>query len=351
MFRGERVKAPGVFGADSLQDESALLMREAVQNSWDAALETRRDAASTEAGSPTPLPFEVRFRLFDLSGTERDHLAEVMGLHDLAGRAASVGDRRMLGLGEHDCLAGLRGEDSLPMLEISERAAGGMHGPWGEESKLHGALCSFGITSDTPGRGGSFGYGKAGLIRGSAVRTVLAYTCFAERADDPGVTRRLLGMTYWGAHKHEQASCIGVRWLGRLSSERECRPCENDDADAAAGLLGLARRSPDDPADWGTTFLLVDPTVTADGLVRAAERFWWPALEDGSLQFGLVVDDEIAGGGGAIRNPSGTRISSRSSRPSRPRRCLQTSSAASCACTTSSPARRPTATTASESWH
>ncbi len=37
MFRGERVKAPGVFGADHLEDESALLMREAVQNSLNAA--------------------------------------------------------------------------------------------------------------------------------------------------------------------------------------------------------------------------------------------------------------------------------------------------------------------------
>ena len=67
MFRGERVKAPGLFGADPLQDESALLMREAVQNSWDAALESRNEAASAGAGGPrTPIPFEVRFRLFEL---------------------------------------------------------------------------------------------------------------------------------------------------------------------------------------------------------------------------------------------------------------------------------------------
>ena len=283
MFRGERVKAPGVFATESLQDESALLMREAVQNSWDAAIESRK------ASFPSSAPFEVRFRLFKLSGTERDRCAAVIGLHDLAARVASVRDRRMLGLGEQDCLASLGGDASLPMLEISECAAGGMHGPWGEESKLYRALCSFGITPATPGRGGSFGYGKAGLIRGSAVRTVLAYTCFADRDDDPGVTRRLLGMTYWGAHEHEGRSCIGVRWLARRTSEGECRPYENEDADAAADLLGLARRSPGDPADLGTTFLLVDPTVTSDGLLRAAERFWWPALADQSQQFEISV--------------------------------------------------------------
>ncbi|MYJ42477.1 MAG: hypothetical protein F4076_08565 [Acidimicrobiaceae bacterium] len=353
MFRGERVKAPGLFGADPLQDESALLMREAVQNSWDAALESRNEAASAGAGGPrTPIPFEVRFRLFELSGTERDRCAEVTGLHDLARRVASVEDRRTLGLGEQDCLDGLGDDVPLPMLEISERAAGGMHGPWGEESKLYRALCSFGITPATPGRGGSFGYGKAGLIRGSAIRTVLAYTCFAEHADDPGVTRRLLGMTYWGAHKDEERrSCIGVRWLARLDGEGECRPYENDDADAAADLLGLARRSPDDPADLGTTFLLVDPTVTSDGLLRAAERFWWPALNDQTQQFEISVMDESAGGGGAPpRGPRTIPISCRSPRPSRPRRCRRTASAATSRYGSSSPVRRLEATTGSALW-
>jgi len=89
MFRGERVKAPGVFGSELLQDESALLMREAVQNSWDAALETRKEAASTEAGLPTPIPFEVRFRLFRRSDG-RDCRGVVVVDHRLEVGSASL---------------------------------------------------------------------------------------------------------------------------------------------------------------------------------------------------------------------------------------------------------------------
>ena len=72
-----------------------------------------------------------------------------------------------------------------------------MYGPFeGAKSKMYLALISLGYTAKAEGSGGSDGYGKAGLIRGSATRTVVAYTAFRERKDDPGVTRRLLGMTY-----------------------------------------------------------------------------------------------------------------------------------------------------------
>ncbi len=299
MFRGERVKAPGLFAGDLIDDESALLIREAVQNSWDAALETRQQARRQE-----PHPFEVSFRLFQLSGDERNGIAEALGLDDLSRRATGTADRHTLGLGEQDCLSdGFDDTTPLRLLEIRERAAGGMHGPWqGDESKLYKAMCSLGITPDREGRGGSFGYGKAGLIRGSRIRTVVAYTCFAPRSDDLGVTRRLLGMTYWDTHKYDGASFTGTRWLARSDSTGGRRePYENDEADRVASLLGIAGRDPRDEADHGTTLLLADPAVTADGLIRAAERFWWPALEDGSLQFGLSVIDESAGGG--VRHP------------------------------------------------
>ena len=191
VFKHEPVKAPGVFSVGAPDPAAALLVREVIQNSWDAALESRRGAPAERIA-----PFEVCFRLTAVSGDRRDSLVEHLGLQELATRAASVDNRRSLGLREIDCLANLDEDDDLRLLEISEQAAGGMHGPWtGDDSKLYLALCSVGITPDEPGRGGSYGYGKAGLIRGSAIRLVVAYTCFRERPDDPGVTRRLLGMT------------------------------------------------------------------------------------------------------------------------------------------------------------
>ena len=41
MFKNEAMKAPGFLAADAPSDEAALLVREVIQNSWDAALESR----------------------------------------------------------------------------------------------------------------------------------------------------------------------------------------------------------------------------------------------------------------------------------------------------------------------
>ena len=101
------------------------------------------------------------------------------------------------------------------------------------------------------GSGGSYGYGKAGLIAGSAIRTVVAYTCFRERPDDPGVTRRLLGMTYWGQHEMGTDSFTGFARFG-FYSDGWVRPFENDEADMVAKSLGIKLRDPGDLDDLGT---------------------------------------------------------------------------------------------------
>ena len=288
VFKHEPVKAPGVFSVDPPDPAAALLVREVIQNSWDAALESRRRSPAEKIA-----PFEVCFRFRSVSEGRRDALVEYLGLQDLATRAASVDNRRNLGLTEVDCLVNLGEDDDLRLLEISEQAAGGMHGPWtGDDSKLYLALCSVGITPDEPGRGGSYGYGKAGLIRGSAIRSVVAYTCFRERPDDPGVTRRLLGMTYWDRHKFDGVSYTGSARFGSNAPKDEIVPFCNDAADQIADRLGMAVRDPAIPADLGTTILVVDPTVEAADLVAATERYWWPALQEPSLHFDVVVVDE-----------------------------------------------------------
>lgn len=285
MFKNEPVKAPGVFSVDAPDPAAALLVREVIQNSWDAALERREQEGSNE-------PFEVRFKFRRDLNTRRQEIAEQLGLWELAYRAERVGNRRSLGLDDMDCLVNLDEDDDLTLLEISERAGGGMHGPWrGDQSKLWLALCSIGITPDVAGRGGSYGYGKAGLIRGSAIRTVVAYSCFAERPDDPGVTRRLLGMTYWDRHQFDSMSCTGSARFGLTRDELGIVPFENDEADAVAASLGLRVRDPSVDADRGSTFLLVEPTMTVNDVVSAIERYWWPALYEQQLHFEAVVED------------------------------------------------------------
>lgn len=59
-----------------------------------------------------------------------------------------------------------------------------------------------------------------------------------------------------------------------------------------ADRLGMAIRDPANPADLGTTILVVEPTVEAPDLVAATERYWWPALHEPSFHFDVSVMDE-----------------------------------------------------------
>ena len=155
-----------------------------------------------------------------------------------------------------------------------------MFGPWDQKkSHMYLALVSLGYTEKLSGAGGSYGYGKAGLITGSRIRTVVAYTCFQEQPNDPGVTRRLLGMTYWGQHDLRDENYTG---FGSLSAGLDGRiePYINEEADHIAASVGIRLRDPQVDEQLGTTFLLFDPTVEPADLLTAVERSWWPALQE-----------------------------------------------------------------------
>ena len=241
------------------------------------------------AARDPPPPFEVLFRFESASGEHKRRLIELLGLRELAERASLV-DRKALGLRRSDCLNELDGTATpLRYLVIEERATTGMYGPWtAARSKLYLALDTVGFTAKTGGEGGSYGYGKAGLIRGSATRTVLAYTCFEERPDDPGVTRRLMGMTYWDQHEIGDDAYTGSARFGERHSGGTITPFKNEAADSVAASLGLEVRNPAEARLLGTTFLAIEPTVDECDLVRAIERNWWPALQEGELH--AVVD-------------------------------------------------------------
>lgn len=285
LFRNEAAKAPGALGISAPPVDATLLAREGIQNSWDAG---RQLAAELEAAGETPPKFRIRFVYRTLTGEEKARFVEDLGLGELAERAA-VEDRKKLGLGEDDCLAHIH-DATVPLriLELVESATTGMYGPWvGAASRLYLAMVSVGFTAKAEGAGGSYGYGKSGLLRGSRTRTVVAHTCFRERDDDPGVTRRLLGMTYWGTHGEH----TGFARFGDHSGTG-VKPLENEVADDVATKLGIGLRDPDSAKDLGSTFLLVDPSVAPDDLVKAIERNWWPAIMDVECEFDVSVETE-----------------------------------------------------------
>lgn len=285
LFRNERVKTPGVIADGAPSPDATVLAREVIQNSWDAARDLQLDL---QRAGEAPPDFDITFRFEERSGAAKRDLADVLGLAEHAERASRL-DRPALGLAEVDCLAHLDSEAPLRTLTIVEHGTTGMYGSFrSASSKLFLALVYLGVTIKAEGAGGSFGYGKAGLIRGSRIHEVTAYTCFRERQDDEGVTRRLLGMSYWGFHELDGITYSGFARLGKVKGKARM-PYENEAADDFAIRLGLEVRDPSRTEDLGSTFLLVDPGVEPEDLVRAIERNWWPALVDPELAFHAVV--------------------------------------------------------------
>lgn len=275
LFRNETVKTPGALNHEAPSTLATTIAREVVQNAWDAARELR----TSEPGLPR-FRLEFHFRRYD--GAEKIQLVRRLGLHDLERRVRHI-DRQGVGLGPTDCLDSLSSDGPLNLLEVRERGASGMYGRFDDpKSKLFLALAAVGVTNKAIGSGGSFGYGKAGLIRGSSIHSVYAYTCFRERADDIGVTRRFLGMTYWGAHEVDGVAFSG---FSRFGAERDgwIQPLENEAADRVAEAVQLPIRKAMEDDDLGTSLLLVDPTIGASDLCNALERNWWPAIIDNAF--------------------------------------------------------------------
>ena len=271
-------------------DDATLMARELIQNSWDAARELR-----SLDGDSAP-DFELRFEFGTVRGAEKLAMVRHLGLSELSTRSRGDGDKPVT---EHRSTLGIPPKNALDLVEASdeplrylrviESGTTGMYGPWEEDkSKLYLALVSHGMTEKESGAGGSYGYGKAGLIRGSRFRTVIAYTCFRATGGS-NVTRRLLGMTYWGRHSFDGHSFTGFARFGAHKDD-EVVPFENDAADSVAEQLGIATRTADDATQLGTTFLVIDPTCEPDELVEAICRNWWPALIENRFSVSVLPD-------------------------------------------------------------
>lgn len=283
FFKNESVKNPGVMAAQPPSTDATLVAREAIQNSWDAAR-----ALQVALGDDAP-PFTMRFRFRQVSGEDKLAMVSTLGLAQLRDRADAE-SRRALGLAESDALNEIDDPDvPLKLLYVEESGTTGMGGPWkADRSKLYLALVAVGFTRKAEGSGGSFGFGKAGLIRGSRLHSVVAHTRFQEQADDPGAVSRALGMTYWGQHRFGDSSWTGFARLGHDAGS-EIVPFENGAADELAESLGMPARDDGRHESLGSTFLLPDPSIGAADLVRAIERNWWPALY--SKAFKIKVTD------------------------------------------------------------
>lgn len=294
LFKNEEVEQPGILAIGAPRPEATLMAREVIQNSWDAAAELRKQRRMNGAEEPR---FGISFDFLDLVGVARSSFvvaSDLRGLKSQLDLTRESEGERALGMPRTSALDHAHdAEQVLQVLRIVESGTTGMYGPFdGAKSKMFLAMISLGYTVKDAGAGGSYGYGKAGLIAGSATRTVFAYSCFEPRGDDMidgvSVTRRLLGMTYWGQHGVGGVSFTGFARLG-CDMGNWTAPLVNEHADRLATELGMDLRSAELEEQLGTTFVLIDPVVEPHDLVEAIERNWWPAIKEG--RFNPIVTE------------------------------------------------------------
>lgn len=273
---------------------AALLAREVIQNSWDAAQEYRKVDPSHE--------FKMVFRFEKLTNFELKSRRRALAAEDIRENvlASDIKDKD-----KEPVKTGFLSEETEGVvLYIDDFGAHGLggHPKLDKDSHLFKALYAFGITSnskDDDGGGGSYGFGKSAFIRASRSHTVVAYTCFDGQPGD-SVTRRLVGWSWWEGHtvsnkgltrRHQGRAIFGVASHLSSSGIPNVEPYEDRAADALADELGIGARKPGNRLTNGTTLMLLDPAVTAEQILKEIETYWWPALVDNLMTISVIDED------------------------------------------------------------
>ncbi|MCV7412708.1 hypothetical protein H7K44_24225 [Mycobacterium florentinum] len=237
-----------------------VLIREAVQNCWDAK---RPDSQGirVEIGRST-LDSEMVTRL-------RDNV-----LVDPPPGLALAKELR----------------DGMCTLYVADFGTHGLAGPTradrqGEPRDFVDFVRNIGQPPDKDFGGGSFGYGKAAFYIASTARTVVIDS-LCEVASGK-FERRLLGCALGDTFDVNGVPYTGRHWWGRMVNGAP-EPVTGDEADEIADLLGLPARAGADGR--GTTVLVVAPSVhietddgvdaTMDFIAEAIAWNFWPRMID-----------------------------------------------------------------------
>lgn len=266
-----------------------LLVREVVQNSWDAANRFRDELRERDQHSP---PFRMRFRFVELDGSDRDAFVAATGLSELDERYREHPDM-FKGL-DGALFADLKWKRPLQLLYIEDYGTHGLFGPPSAKTGSHLFRALYFAGSTTAGAnkaGGSFGFGKSAFIRSSGIQTVIAHTSFEPRPElKDDVTERLIGFAWWAPHDSDGVAMEGRAMFGRGP---ESEPYEDDEARKLAEILGFRPRAPhtEGLSELGTSLLVLGPTVDPRRLRAAMEMHWWPAIVDDLMDLRVITKD------------------------------------------------------------
>lgn len=267
--------APGAIDAAGLlkllgasdHDRLSLLVRETLQNSWDAS---RAPSGGPIDPSVTP-SYEVHLRT--LGSRERDTLLALFGPTETPE------------LPLHDEL--LSGE--VRVLEISDRGTVGLGGPTDntletdpdQRTDFASLVFSVGAPITTKGGGGTFGFGKIATYAMSRASTVILHSLPTEGGPKDRVPKeRLIASAIGRSFNMKGKKYTGRHWWGRMSGS--IGPVEGRDAARAA--KGVFASDFSDGAT-GTSILVVQPDLGDLSHDEAVQRIvasvlWnaWPKM-------------------------------------------------------------------------
>ncbi len=264
-----------------------LVIRETIQNSWDASLETE--------GTPI---YSIRVRRLDPIQMDAMRLffSQLPPLEATEPIAARIG--RFL------CSDGM-------VMEICDQRTQGLDGPTsasrslreGESSNFVNFVRNIGSARDLVLGGGTYGFGKSSLFRLSRCSTILIHTSTQVGGASE---QRLIGMAMGSAFDFNGLRFTGRHWWGALCDEesRSVDPLIGDEAKELAERLGFMARGSDEQR--GTSLMILDPDLDdlessggSDGRSSGGEHNWlkariqetilwhcWPKftrLKDGSV--------------------------------------------------------------------
>ena len=281
-----------------------IFAREYIQNSWDS-IQTQNEQLREliKNGEQLKLPQQnaVQFRFVKLTGKSLQTFVKNAGMDTLRDRYQAMSDKEKETnrLSDSQWLTATKQPTELKILICSEVGGLGMYGHWwtNGDARKKGSRLKYALIQsksekgDTFASGGSWGHGKKAVAGASSCRTLLVYTCFRPRVDltedQLMYSKRVLGVAYWKSHAIDNKSCTGAGVFGtRLNNKSDAWadnffPLENSVADDFISGLGVAEirtRDESKVEDHGSTYVIIEPSFSADELAKSIERNWWPLL-------------------------------------------------------------------------
>ena len=262
-------------------DHHEILVRECVQNAWDARV----------AGSES---IAVEINLRELKESEHQYLANRF-LSDIPAHLTK----------QLPSLKKLGSASDYRILSITDSGTKGLAGPeradrvkQDEPSDFVDLVFNVGAPRDTHHGGGTYGFGKVITYLTSQCRTVIIHSVSTDERNKP--VERIIACAMTPTYLADGVRYIGRHWWGDVNNDIVA-PLTGKQARDAAHALGLPELSKD---RTGTTIAILDPVLEVDNR-RTAERLsdsilrnLWPKMvppngaTEPPIKMSLFVDGE-----------------------------------------------------------